>query len=264
MAGAARSLGSLNPKRTFVMGLLVLLALGMTGCGIRSCDIKDVTGEDLVPQESTIQPGQSVKLELYNNPDGMTVVWKTDAPATITQDGVFTAPSKLGRYHVIADYTRADGSQGRAGGLVNVKTDGNAGDNYFSVDETPTAADPASLELVLEVSNPMAVSNGGKPPSFTLTEPRRVREITTYHWNDGKGTAAGGTITLTGPGITQEFKTTSTGAGQGDVPNAVWIVAMDMTLQPGTYVVSDSDPSTWAQNSETGGLGMTWVRAEKR
>lgn len=97
MAGAARSLESLNPKRTFVMGLLVVLALGMTGCGVRSCDIKDETGEDIVPWETTIQPGDKVKLELYRNPDGMTVVWKTDAPATITQDGVFTAPSKLGQ-----------------------------------------------------------------------------------------------------------------------------------------------------------------------
>lgn len=139
-----------------------------------------------------------------------------------------------------------------------------SGADSFSVDETPKPADPASLELVLEVSNPMVVSNGGKPPSFTLTEPRRVREISTYHWNDGKGTAAGGTITLTGPGTTRVFKVARTGDGQGGVPNAVWIVDMDMTLQPGTYTVSDSDPSTWAQNSGTKGLGMTWVRAEKR
>jgi hypothetical protein len=266
MAGAARVLRSPNPKRTFVAGLLVLLALGMTSCGggLRSCTANDATGEDLVPYETTIQPGDKVKLNLYENPDGLPVVWKTDAPATINQEGVFTAPSQTGRYRVTAEYTPAGGISLRAGGWVTVKPVEKPGDDSFSVDETPTAADPASLELVLEVSNPMAVSNGGKPPSFTLTEPRRVREITTYHWNDGKGTAAGGTITLTGPGIAQKFKTTSTGAGQGGVPNAVWIVAMDVTLKPGKYTISDSDPSTWAQNSDTGGLGMTWVRAEKR
>lgn len=141
---------------------------------------------------------------------------------------------------------------------------GKSGDDSFSVDETPTAADPASLELILDVSNPSVVSNGGQPPSFTLTETRRVREISTYHWNDGKGTAAGGTLSLAGPGGTRELKVTRTGEGQGGVPNAVWIVDLDEMLQPGTYTISDSDSSTWAQNSETGGKGMTWVRAERR
>lgn len=190
------------------------------------------------------------------------MVWKTDAPATITQDGVFTAPSKLGRYRVIAEYTPADSTSLRAGGWVTVKPIGKSGDDSFSVDETPTAAAPASLELVFHNNNPMGVFNGGKPPSFTLTEPRRIREISTYHWNDGKGTAAAPTITLTGPGVTRAFKATRTGAG--GVPNTVWFADMDMTLKPGTYTVSDSDPSTWAQNSDSGGLGMTWVHAEKR
>ena len=93
---------------------------------------------------------------------------------------------------------------------------------------------------------------------------RPVREISTYHWNDGKGIAAGGTVSLAGPDGTRELKVTRTGEGQGGVQNAVWIVDLDEMLQPGTYTVTDSDPSTWAQNSETGGKGMTWVRAEKR
>lgn len=268
MAGAAKVLGSLNLKRALVMGLLVLIVVGVPGCGgpLRSCVAKDETGEDLVPYETKLEPGARMKFNVHEDSGAVTTVWKTDAPATITQDGVFTAPSKPGRYRVIAEYTVAGENKLplRAGGWVTVDETRKSRDDSFSVDETPTVPDPASLELVLEVSNPSVVSNGGQPPSFTLTEARRVREISTYHWNDGKGTAAGGTISLAGPGISREFKVTSAGEGQGGVPNAVWIVNLDETLQPGTYTVSDSDPSTWAQNSETGGKGMTWVRAEKR
>jgi hypothetical protein len=266
MVGAARVLKSLNLKRAFVLGWLLLVVVGVPGCGgpLRGCVAQHASGEDLVPYETTLQPGDKAKLSLYESPEGMSVVWKTETPATINKDGVFTAPSKPGHYEVVADYTLANGTSLRAGGWVTVRPTGESGDDSFSVDETPTAADPASLELVLEVSNPSVVSNGGKPPSFTLTEARRVREISTYHWNDGKGTAAGGTISLAGPGGTRELKVTRTGAGQGGVPNAVWIVDLDEMLQPGTYTVADSDPSSWAKNSETGGKGMTWVRAEKR
>jgi len=250
------------------MGLLLLIVVGVPGCGgpLRSCVAKDETGEDLVPYETKLEPGSKMKFNIHEDSGAVTTVWTTDPPATITQDGVFTAHSKLGRYRVVAEYTTANPTSLslRAGGWVTVEEIGKSGDDSFSVDETPTAADPASLELVLDVSNPSVVSNGGKPPSFTLTEARRVREISTYHWNDGKGTAAGGTISLSSPGGTRALKVTRTGEGQGGVPNAVWIVDLDEMLQPGTYMVTDSDPSTWAQNSETGGKGMTWVRAEKR
>jgi hypothetical protein len=268
MAGVAGFLESRNLKRACLLGLLLLVVVGVPGCGgpLRSCVANDETGEDLVPYETKLEPGSKMKFSLYDDSGVVSTVWKTDPPATITQDGVFTAPSKPGRYRVTAEATYSDpNSLGlRAGGWVTVEDIRKSGDDSFSVDETPTAPDPASLELVLDVSNPSVVSNGGSPPSFTLTEARRVREISTYHWNDGKGTAAGGTITLEGPGGKRVLKVTSTGEGQGGVPNAVWIVSMDETLQPGTYTVSDSDPSTWAQNSETGGKGMTWVRAAKR
>lgn len=254
---------SLNPKRAFAAGLLVLLALVVTSCSLSTRSEQPKDSEDTSPRTVTIHPGDKFKLDLPGTTDGGDPRWKTDAPATITGKGVFTAPSRIGAYQVTAEYTRWDGTLVTATGYVAVTPVGKSGDD-FSVDEAPKAADPASLELVLEVVSQGATSNGGKAPSFTLTQPRRVREITTYHWNDGNGTAAGGTITLKGPGIAQAFKANRTGAGQGGVPNAVWMADLDVTLQPGTYTVSDSDPSTWAQNSETKGLGMTWVRAEKR
>jgi hypothetical protein len=49
--------------------------------------------------------------------------------------------------------------------------------------------------------------------------------------------------------------------GMGGVPDAYWVVEPDVVLPPGTYEVVDSDPSTWSQNSDTGGRGVTWVYA---
>jgi hypothetical protein len=46
--------------------------------------------------------------------------------------------------------------------------------------------------------------------------------------------------------------------GQGGVPDAAWVVRPNIVIPPGTYTVLDSDPSTWAQNQETGGAGMAW------
>jgi len=47
-------------------------------------------------------------------------------------------------------------------------------------------------------------------------------------------------------------------SGQGDVPDAYWVVNPNLVISSGTYTVIDSDPDTWAQNSETNGIGMAW------
>jgi hypothetical protein len=45
----------------------------------------------------------------------------------------------------------------------------------------------------------------------------------------------------------------------GGIPNVNWEVRPVVILQPGIYTVIDSDPSTWAHNSETNGEGIVWV-----
>ncbi|ABD40365.1 hypothetical protein Mhun_0609 [Methanospirillum hungatei JF-1] len=47
--------------------------------------------------------------------------------------------------------------------------------------------------------------------------------------------------------------------GMGGVPNAYWVVEPDLVLDPGRYQILDSGSSTWAQNSETVGWGITKV-----
>lgn len=119
---------------------------------------------------------------------------------------------------------------------------------------TPELASQA--EVLYSVGNPLIVRNGGTPPSFSLAEPYQVTQIDTYHWNDGQG-ATPGTIALEGSnGVTYGPWQARGLPGQGGVENAYWVVEPNIRLDPGSYKVIDSDPSTWATNDEAGGVGM--------
>ncbi len=124
----------------------------------------------------------------------------------------------------------------------------------------------AEIEL-FDNDNVGGVLNGGKAPSFsTGGKPYCLVEVTTYHWNNGQGASAG-TVVLSGgrgPGARRvgplRVRTTA-----GEAANVNWVASLPATppvVIDGTYTVSDSQPSTWSQNSQSHGLGFTqvWVR----
>jgi len=124
-------------------------------------------------------------------------------------------------------------------------------------EEPAVTADKPVVEL-FNIGSIMAVFNGGTSATFKLARQAQVKTITTYHWNDAKG-APGGTIgvkdtsgKLFGPWPV------ATSDGQGGAPSVYWAASPDVTLEAGTYTIIDSDPSTWSQNEETGGVGMSW------
>jgi hypothetical protein len=136
----------------------------------------------------------------------------------------------------------------------------------------PTASAPTEApvitgveEQIYEINTLGAVYNDPTTPTiFTIYDTWLVTEIVNYHWNDAQG-AEPGTIalqaedgTLYGPWQAHTLP------GQGGVPNAYWVVNPQVVLPPGTYTVIDSDPSTWAQNSETGGIGISWGKGIKQ
>jgi hypothetical protein len=45
------------------------------------------------------------------------------------------------------------------------------------------------------------------------------------------------------------------------VNGVYWKAAVSLELPPGRYQFLDSAPATWAQNSESGGMGMAWLMA---
>ncbi len=127
---------------------------------------------------------------------------------------------------------------------------------------TEAPPDPGTGELGLAVNNDLGVQNGGTSPSWIVKKPLRVTKIQTYHWNDAHG-AGPGTIGLRGADGTAYGPWQAEGVpGMNDVPNAYWVVNPNQVVEPGVYKVIDSDPATWSQNSESQGLGFTFIFAE--
>ena len=121
---------------------------------------------------------------------------------------------------------------------------------------TPTPTPTGDPVLMWEVGNVGAVSNGGTSPTVTQGAAYYVTAVRTYHWNNAKGAPAG-QITLKASDGTVYGPWQATGTpGQGGVPNANWEARPQQVIPAGTYTVIDSDPSTWSQNSGTGGKGM--------
>ncbi|HRH40723.1 MAG TPA: FecR family protein, partial [Pyrinomonadaceae bacterium] len=113
---------------------------------------------------------------------------------------------------------------------------------------------PSEERQIFSTGNDYGVLNGGTSPIFTLRQAVIVTYIMTYHWNNGRGTV-GGTITLKN----QDGKVF--GPWKVKVRNNVyWEVNSQIQLMPGTYIVIDSEPSTWAQNPQSGGKGHAIIK----
>ncbi|OPX76460.1 MAG: hypothetical protein A4E44_00656 [Methanosaeta sp. PtaB.Bin018] len=133
----------------------------------------------------------------------------------------------------------------------------------WSGDWTGTRASTEAEEtLILETPTLAAVYNAPTVPTiFTLESSMKITKIRTYHWNSGQGMTPGSISLRDSAGNTYGPWQAYGEPGMGGVPNAYWVVEPDVVLPPGTYEVVDSDPSTWSQNSETGGRGVAWVYA---
>src|SRR3990167_4205879 len=116
-------------------------------------------------------------------------------------------------------------------------------------------------KVISDTWNKASVNNNPTcKPSFTISEPYMITYIDTYHWNYGKGTSAGGTISLKkDDGIIYGPWNVEPKPGMGDVPNAWWIVHPNEVLPAGIYTVQDSDVATWSQNQGSNGCGFSKV-----
>lgn len=124
------------------------------------------------------------------------------------------------------------------------------GGTFFSEEEAPKG-DPIQ---VFKVGNDAGVQNGGTPSRFTIAKDHWVTQLWTYHWNGGQGKPAG-TISLQ----TADGKAIY-GPWQAELVNGVYWMAKPSTWLPaGSYLVIDSDPSTFAQNPGSDGQGMSWM-----
>jgi len=128
---------------------------------------------------------------------------------------------------------------------------GSARGSSAASNASATVSEPKTL---FSSGNDQGVANGGTPPSFSLGKTTLITQIVSYHWNNGRG-APGGTIAL------RDSNGKIFGPWSVSVRNKVyWEVNEQIKLPSGTYTVVDSDPSTWAQNSMSGGKGMVTIK----
>lgn len=108
---------------------------------------------------------------------------------------------------------------------------------------------------ILYTGNDQAVSNGGKPPQFTVTDTTKISMIMNYHYNNGQG-ANPGTIAL------RRADGKRFGPWRATAVNKVyWVVSPQIKLPPGTYQVIDSDPASWSQNGP--GYGHVLIKGTR-
>ena len=125
--------------------------------------------------------------------------------------------------------------------------------------ETLTRAPAGPPRQLFKIGNDYGVMNGPTRESvFVLDEPTYVTRFTDYHWNNGRGAAAG-TISVRA----------STGQVFGPWPTTLvngvyWQTSPNTWLPAGRYVVIDSDVATWSQNGGTDGAGMSWAEGVPR
>jgi hypothetical protein len=124
---------------------------------------------------------------------------------------------------------------------------------------TPTAKPGAGEQQMFIVTSIGVALNGPSAQTrFVLHRPWLVTRLVTYHWNNGQGAEPGYMVLLSDDGNAYGPWWAEGEEGSGGVANANWVARPNVVIPAGTYTLFDSDPSTWAQNEETGGRGMSW------
>ena len=146
---------------------------------------------------------------------------------------------------------------------------------YFSPSPPPGSGPLACTGpeiLLIDRFYPDVVLGGnGQAPAFsTGSMSYCLIEIATYHWNDGKGAPAGGTISLKDlqGHVVGTWKAIGTPQQPGG-PLVNWEAVLPptpMVIISGTYTVEDSGAPTWSWSKASSGLGFfrVWVQAVAR
>lgn len=148
-----------------------------------------------------------------------------------------------------------------------IKVDGTAPASPNPTDSNPVSSGPPSAGpssatpvKLFGNGNTGGVANGGQSPEIAFSRPTLLTYLMTYHWNGGKGYLPGSISLVSVGGETFGPWPAHGQGGQANAPNVYWIVNPNIVVPAGKYRVIDSDPASWAQNGQSGGLGMTEAR----
>lgn len=114
----------------------------------------------------------------------------------------------------------------------------------------PSASDKESKVLMQVGESGKPKYKGPKNPvKFVVKKTTMITRITTDHYNDGNGTATVGSIIIKdNSGNVVGSYQASGRAGSTGIPNMKWVATPNLKLEPGTYNITVSDPSTWSKN----------------
>lgn len=248
-----------------MLGLTVAVSLvvaaTLTGC----CESSGYPY--LVPKAKTVSAGDTVELSVkrtYEFTKGTVTTdeegdaigdftWTATGPeeSEVSKTGgntaEWTAPETPGTYRIAAH-----------GVMKAVAADDRT---YLATAEavvTVTESQPA--QGVFDNGNTLGVKEGGKPPRVQITQDIVVTEISSYHYNKGKGATPGQLSLKSDSGTVYGPWQTTGQMGQGNVPNAFWVAKPDAKVPAGTYTILDSSPGTWSQNAKSNGFGFATIQ----
>ncbi|WP_319580828.1 hypothetical protein [uncultured Methanospirillum sp.] len=110
------------------------------------------------------------------------------------------------------------------------------------------------------------MNNPTSPTLITFDSDVQILSISTYHWNNGQGVSAPGTIGVKDSDGTMYGPWQATGEkGTDGVPNTRWTAIPETSgnekpiFKKGSYTVIDSDQSTWSVNTNSKNQGFCTV-----
>jgi hypothetical protein len=210
------------------------------------------------PRQSVLQKGQMVLVDQYGVPRVRCECGNPLTPPQLAKK----APKYTGTKWPDFDPTTIIVVQPTTVVInIFVVIDINTGENFDRPAGTEGTEDiAAEPQELFSNGNIGGVSPGATAPTFVLDVTTKITTLQTYHYISG-GLPGAGTIGLQAQDGTMYGPFQATGSpGQGDVANAYWTVNLDdLVLPAGSYTIIDSDPSTFSQNGESGGVGMASV-----
>lgn len=105
--------------------------------------------------------------------------------------------------------------------------------------------------------------NPHEPTTFTLSTRQFIARIVNYHWSPAELLEPGKIRIKRSDGVVFGPWQAIGKPGRDGTANAHWECYPRVTLQPGTYTVLDSEPSTWAWNEASGNSGFSLVEGRQ-
>lgn len=214
---------------------------------------------------ASIYDGSNVEVRL-DSPGGM-VVGRVSVPNTGAWEKFQTIETPIstisGRRSLYLVFTGISGSY-----ILNLawfEFSNGSGSSYSNPPPSPSPVSnqplpPVDGSLVFNNWNKAMVYNGASAKTyFYLAQQTTITRVMNYHWNSGNGNSPG-TVGIKYSNGNQAGSWQAIGtSGTGGAQNVNWVVSPNVTLEPGLYEITDSQPATWSQNNGSFGCGFTMI-----